>query len=94
MSTSSNLSFIVDCLNKAPFNKSVSIIQLHDDWTFFQLLCLLNEVIVSIDSAGNANGSQGSNFVSRHKVDLRDETAEVTTQRLIEFLALLKYKVN
>ena len=88
------LTFIIDRLGQPPFNRTVSVIQLHDDWTFFQLLQLINDILVSIDFAGNSAVTGNAPFVSKHKVDLRDETADQTVNRLVEFLSLLKYKTD
>lgn len=74
----SDLRFIVQRLNDAPFNKKLSLVAF-DEKSNFELLQILNDVFVEMDS--------------RHDVDLRDEPDEQRGYRMTEFLKLLKYPI-
>ncbi|KAJ3366430.1 Inorganic pyrophosphatase [Allomyces javanicus] len=74
-----DLRFVADTLAKPPFNKKFSVIALHDDLAYPDLIALLNEVIAHIDS-------DTPNSV--HAIDIRNELPEVTSQRIADFLVL------
>lgn len=71
------LKFIVDQLNKPPFNKSLNLISF-DSLQPLQLLQVLNDVITDI------NPQQAS--------DLREEDPEQRVVRMLNFLKIMKYK--
>ncbi|GFO11516.1 intraflagellar transport protein 81-like protein [Plakobranchus ocellatus] len=77
MSLSEQMKFIVQELNKEPFNKSYNLISF-DSLEPLQLLQVLNDVLAIIDS--------------KQKVDIREEAADQTAVRLLQFLRVLKYK--
>jgi hypothetical protein len=68
---------IVAGLNSTPFNKGLTLVTF-DKKTPAELLQLLQDVIQEV------NADQ--------RVILRDETPEVTGQRMFDFLWVLKYK--
>ena len=74
---SEQLRFIVDKLNKEPYNKSYTIITF-DSLDSLNLMQVLNDVIAEIDP--------------EQKVDLRDEPPEQTALRLLSTLRLFNYK--
>ena len=88
LDTSQKLQYIAEAIAQPPISQVATIIELHDEWSFFQLLNLLNDVLIQIDVAQSPSGA------TKHKVDLRDETAEATTQRICEAISLLKYKAD
>src|SRR5690348_5853489 len=69
--------FIVTTLNAAPFSKGLTLVSF-DKKNPTELLQILQEVVEEISSD--------------QKVNLRDETPEITAQRLFDFLWILKYK--
>ncbi|RUS70096.1 hypothetical protein EGW08_022145, partial [Elysia chlorotica] len=77
MSLSEQMKFIVQELNKEPFNKSYNLISF-DSLEPLQLLQVLNDVLAIIDP--------------KQKVDIREEAADQTAVRLLQFLRVLKYK--
>ncbi|GFR67031.1 intraflagellar transport protein 81-like protein [Elysia marginata] len=77
MSLSEQMKFIVQELNKEPFNKSYNLISF-DSLEPLQLLQVLNDVLATIDP--------------KQKVDIREEAADQTAVRLLQFLRVLKYK--
>jgi intraflagellar transport protein 81 len=74
---------IVERLSGPPFNKTVSMAEIHDEWTEFQLVQLVSEVMAHIDSANGAP--------SIHAVDIRQEQPDDTVGRIMQFLAILKF---
>ena len=78
------LKSVVNALSKSPFNKIISSIELHDDYTQPQLISLITEVMAVLD-ADNVN--------SWHKnVDIRYEDPQDTIIRMADFLQMLKFK--
>lgn len=71
------MKYIVQELNKEPFNKSYNLISF-DSLEPLQLLQVLNDVLAVIDP--------------KQKVDIREEAADQTAVRLLQFLRVLKYK--
>eukprot|EP00501_MAST-03F_sp_TOSAG23-6_P000185 GSMAST32.ASY1.ANO1.188.1 assembled CDS len=74
----SELQFIVDALNKPPFNAGLSLVTF-DEKSPFELLETLQMVLVYLDN-------------TTHDVDIRDEPRDSTCSRIMQFLHLLKYK--
>ncbi len=82
--SASQLKLAVNILSQQPFNKNISSIQLHDDYTLPQLLSLITEVMAYLD-ADNVN--------SWHKnVDIRYEDPYDTIARMGDMLQILKFK--
>ena len=82
--SASQLKSAVHILSQPPFNKSISSIQLHDDYTCPQLLSLITQVMAYLDS---------DNVNSWHKnVDIRYEDQTDTVIRMGDFLQMLKFK--
>lgn len=80
----SQLKTAVSILSQYPFNKSISSIELHDDYTPPQLLSLITEIMAYLDS---------DNVISWHKnVDIRYEDPQDTILRMGDFLQMLKFK--
>eukprot|EP01112_Ceratiomyxa_fruticulosa_P010624 TRINITY_DN2819_c0_g1_i1.p1 TRINITY_DN2819_c0_g1~~TRINITY_DN2819_c0_g1_i1.p1 ORF type:complete len:260 (-),score=47.84 TRINITY_DN2819_c0_g1_i1:86-865(-) len=79
MCTPTEIQYIVFALNQAPFNKDLTLVSF-DEKTPLELLQLLNDVFVEVSTD--------------HNIDLRDETIEMTIERFISFLWVLKYKPN
>jgi len=78
----SEISFIVDKLNQKPFQREFTLVSF-DELSAFELLQLLNDVLVYLDPV-------------QHKVDLRDENVNkdgATGVRIESFLRILKYQV-
>jgi intraflagellar transport protein 81 len=69
--------FIVTTLNQSPFNKGLTLVTF-DKKTAGELAQILQDVVeeITIDQ----------------KVNLREETPEMTAQRIFDFLWVLKYK--
>ena len=74
---SEHVQFIVNVLNQEPFAKNLTLVSF-DKKTPLELLQVLQDVFEEISPD--------------QKVDLRDETHEVTSQRMFDFLWILKYK--
>ncbi|XP_013415931.1 intraflagellar transport protein 81 homolog [Lingula anatina] len=74
---SEQLKFIVQELNKEPFNKNYNLISF-DSLAPESLLQTLNDVLADIDP--------------KNKIDIREESADQTTVRLMETLRILKYR--
>ncbi|PSN57775.1 hypothetical protein C0J52_07269 [Blattella germanica] len=74
---SDQLKFIVNELNKSPFNKDFNLISF-DSLNPEQLLQALTDVLAEVDPS--------------NKVDIRGEDPEQTTVRILEMLRVLKYK--
>lgn len=68
---------IVDCLNRPPFSLSLSLVQFHNKKSN-ELLQLLNDVFKELDS--------------KQEKDLREESADQTATRMLEFITVLNYK--
>jgi intraflagellar transport protein 81 len=73
------IKFVVEKLNKEPFKKSLTFIQF-DSLNGNGLLQHLNEIFTEIEPKNKAN--------------IRDEQAEQTAIRMLNFLRVLKYKPN
>lgn len=73
------IKFVVEKLNKEPFKKSLTFIQF-DSLNGNGLLQLLNEIFTELEP--------------KNKVNIRDEQAEQTAIRMLNFLRVLKYKPN
>ena len=74
---SEQLKFLVDELNKPPYDHNYNLISfdaLHGD----QLLQILSDVLAEIDA--------------KHKIDIREEEPENTAIRILGMLRILKYK--
>ena len=74
---SDQLKFLVEELNKPPYNHNYNLISfdaLHGD----QLLQILSDVLAEIDA--------------KHKIDIREEEPENTAIRILGMLRILKYK--
>ena len=74
---SKQLRFIVDALNKAPYNKRFNLISF-DSLDSLSLLQVLNDVLSEVSPD--------------HKIDLREELPEQTAIRMLNLLRVLKYK--
>ncbi|KAL2092766.1 hypothetical protein ACEWY4_012564 [Coilia grayii] len=74
---SEQLKFIVEQLNREPFNKSFNLITF-DSQKPMQLLQILNDVLAEIDP--------------KHAIDIREEMPEQTAKRMFTLLGMLKYK--
>ncbi|XP_021936046.1 intraflagellar transport protein 81 homolog [Zootermopsis nevadensis] len=74
---SEELKYIVNELNRNPFNKNYNLISF-DSLNSEQLLQVLNDVLAEVDP--------------RNKVDIRGEDPEQTTVRILEMLRVLKFK--
>ncbi|PAA94343.1 hypothetical protein BOX15_Mlig015875g1, partial [Macrostomum lignano] len=72
-----NLKYIVQELNKEPFNKNLNLITC-DSLEPIQLLQILNDVIAEIDE--------------RHQMDIRNESADQTFARIIDALRIFRFK--
>ncbi|XP_029639051.1 intraflagellar transport protein 81 homolog [Octopus sinensis] len=70
------LKFIVQGLNKEPFNKNFNLISF-DSLEPLSLLQILTDVLAEIDS--------------KHKLDIRQETPDQTALRIMNTLKILKY---
>ncbi|CAL1528609.1 unnamed protein product [Lymnaea stagnalis] len=77
MSMSEQMKFIVQELNKEPFNKSYNLISF-DSLEPLQLLQVLNDVLAVIDP--------------KQKLDIREEAPDQTAVRIFQILRVLKYK--
>ncbi|XP_005106145.1 intraflagellar transport protein 81 homolog [Aplysia californica] len=77
MSMSEQMKFIVQELNKEPFNKSYNLISF-DSLEPLQLLQVLNDVLAIIDP--------------KQKLDIREEAPDQTAVRVFQLLRVLKYK--
>ena len=71
-----DIQLIVDALNHPPFSMDLTLV-LFDEKTPFELLKTLNNVMAHLDK--------------RHNVDIRDESAEQTQARMVDFLRVLKF---
>ena len=74
---SEQLKFLVEELNKTPFERNYNLITfdaLHGD----QLLQITSDVMAEIDA--------------KNKIDIREEEAESTAIRILGMLRILKYK--
>ncbi|XP_071798485.1 intraflagellar transport protein 81 homolog [Asterias amurensis] len=76
---SEQLKFIVEQLNKEPFKRSYNLISF-DSLEPLQLLQVANDVLSEINP--------------QHKLDIREETADMTAVRMMNELRVLKYKPN
>ena len=75
---SEDIKFIVQSLNKAPFNMRLSMVSL-DSKTGIELLEVVNTVFAHLDSS----------FV---RDDIRNEDKAAYAARMLEFVVALKYK--
>ncbi|KAG5455941.1 MAG: hypothetical protein BJ554DRAFT_4458 [Olpidium bornovanus] len=82
MPSTEELNLAAEVLKAPPFSQKVSVIQLHDEAPVLQLCNLVNTVLKYIDEK-NPN--------SQHNVDLRSEPPEETINRILSFVAMLKY---
>jgi intraflagellar transport protein 81 len=85
MLTTEELQFVADRLSKSPFSKQLSVFQLHDQLTGFDLIQLVHEIFLYIDQ---------QNPTSVHRIDLRNEPPEETVYRFGEFLKTLKFRLQ
>ncbi|THD24680.1 Intraflagellar transport protein 81 [Fasciola hepatica] len=74
---SETIRFITQKLNSEPFNKSFNLISF-DSIESIQLLQLVNDVISEIDA--------------KHKMDIREESADQTAVRIFEALRVFRYR--
>lgn len=74
----SELRFIVDRLNKPPFEMGLSMVAL-DEKTNFELIELLNDILAKLDA-------------KTHGIDLRQETDEVRVYRWVDFLQMMRFQ--
>ena len=74
---SDQLRYIVEKLNREPYNKRLSVI-MFDQLDSFSLLQVLNDVLAQVSP--------------EHNVDLREEPPEQMAIRILTFLRVLKYK--
>ena len=80
----SDAKLIASKLAQPPFNKTINVIQLHDDYTPAQLIQLCHEVMSFIDS-------QTPNSPFKLVSDIRNEDPESTIIRMFDFLKVLKF---
>lgn len=83
-SSSNNLKLIVEKLAAPPFSKTLSIIQIHDELTFSDLLRCTFDVLAYIDEADTY--SIFKNF------DARIDISSVIIESISDFLHMLKFK--
>ncbi|VEL24182.1 unnamed protein product, partial [Protopolystoma xenopodis] len=69
--------FITQKLNEEPFKKNLNLISF-DSLDSVQLLQTLNDVLAEIDK--------------KHKIDIREESSDMTALRMIEALRIFRYK--
>ena len=74
---SEQLKFLVEELNKAPYNRNYNLISF-DAVQGDQLLQILSDVLAEIDA--------------KNKIDIREEEPESTAIRILGMLRILKYK--
>ncbi|KAJ1562700.1 hypothetical protein HK405_008970 [Cladochytrium tenue] len=79
-----DLRLICERLAQPPFNRTFSVIQLHDELAVPAIVQLVTDVAAYIGEA--------SPLPSVHKVDIRNEEPEETAWRLGDLLRLVKYK--
>lgn len=84
MSTPQELKFIVETLVNPPFQKTWTVIQLHDELPSPTLLQMLCDIVSYIDES-----DPQSTF---RKVDIRKDNSDEYFGRLVEFLRMLKMK--
>lgn len=84
MSTPSELKFIAESISAAPFSKTWSVIQIHDEFPPQQLFIALVEILAVIDQADATS-------LFKH-VDGRSELTAEIFAKVVEFLCMLKYK--
>ncbi|KAJ3014255.1 UNVERIFIED_CONTAM: Intraflagellar transport protein 81 [Siphonaria sp. JEL0065] len=79
-----DLRLVSDKLNQPPFNKNLSVIQLHDEVPAYALVQLISDVAAYLE--------EGGPVPSVHKVDIRNEEPEATAWRISEFMRILKFR--
>ncbi|KAI9349273.1 hypothetical protein DFJ73DRAFT_789978 [Zopfochytrium polystomum] len=79
-----DLRLISERLAQPPFNRSLSVIQIHDELAIPAIVQLITDVASHID--------EGASVPSVHKVDIRNEEPEDTAWRLGDLLRILKYR--
>lgn len=72
-----DIRFIVETLNRPPFNETLTLVTFNQ-LSPLELLQIVNNVFGEIDS--------------KQKRDLRDEATDASAQRMLEFLAVLRYR--
>eukprot|EP00095_Tigriopus_kingsejongensis_P009877 maker-scaffold1136_size60149-snap-gene-0.10 protein:Tk09877 transcript:maker-scaffold1136_size60149-snap-gene-0.10-mRNA-1 annotation:"predicted protein" len=75
---SQQVRYIVDCLNRDPFNKELNLI-VFDSFTGEQNIQTVSDVLTHIEGRNDP-------------IDIREEPAELTLTRIMNTLRLLKYK--
>lgn len=85
--TKPDLKLISERLGQPPFNRSYSVIQLHDELAIPAIVQLITDVAAYID-----DGSHSPSYPSIHKIDIRNEEPEATAWRIGDLLRILKYK--
>ncbi|KAJ3385440.1 Intraflagellar transport protein 81 [Entophlyctis sp. JEL0112] len=79
-----DLKLVSDALQQPPFNKTLSVIQLHDELKFYALAQLVSDVAAYLEDGGPVP--------SIHKVDIRNEDSDATAWRIAEFCRILKFR--
>ncbi|KAJ3247337.1 Intraflagellar transport protein 81 [Chytriomyces hyalinus] len=79
-----DLRLVSDRLSQPPFNKTLSVIQLHDEVPPYALAQLISDVAAYLE--------EGGPVPSIHKVDIRNEEPEATAWRIGEFMRILKFR--
>ncbi|KAJ3252094.1 Intraflagellar transport protein 81 [Chytriomyces hyalinus] len=79
-----DLRLVSERLSQPPFNKTLSVIQLHDEVPPYALAQLISDVAAYLE--------EGGPVPSIHKVDIRNEEPEATAWRIGEFMRILKFR--
>ncbi|KAI8622652.1 hypothetical protein BC830DRAFT_1162737 [Chytriomyces sp. MP71] len=79
-----DLRIVTERLAQPPFNKNLSVIQLHDEVPPYALVQLISDVAAYLE--------EGGPLPSIHKVDIRNEEPEATAWRIGEFMRILKFR--
>ncbi|KAJ3062377.1 Intraflagellar transport protein 81, partial [Rhizoclosmatium hyalinum] len=79
-----DLRLVSDRLAQPPFNKNLSVIQLHDEVPAYALVQLISDVAAYLE--------EGGPIPSIHKVDIRNEEPDATAWRIGEFMRILKFR--
>ncbi|KAI9334153.1 hypothetical protein BDR26DRAFT_840018 [Obelidium mucronatum] len=79
-----DLRLVSEKLSQPPFNKNLSVIQLHDEVPAYALIQLISDVAAYLEEGGPVS--------SVHKVDIRNEEPEATAWRISEFMRILKFR--
>ncbi|KAJ3072165.1 Intraflagellar transport protein 81 [Podochytrium sp. JEL0797] len=80
----SDLKLVSEKLALPPFNKQLSVIQLHDEVPAYALIQLISDVAAYLEEGGPSK--------SIHLVDIRNEEPEATAWRVGEFMRILKFR--